>query len=176
MKREDVLTILENAELDNDAKITQILNLRGEEIKGKNTRISELEGTVSQKEAEYAALTEKYKDFDAILQERDSLVAEKAEKAFKERFNNVLGNNKPKNTYTRDGLENAFREEIAKEENAGKTDAEIFKTIIGGHEAECFEGNVSINMPKANPDVEAPTEIGAYLDKVYGNNPHYNKK
>lgn len=175
MTREDVLAILENAELDNESKINQILNLRGAEIKGKDERITELKGAVSQKDADYTALKEKYKDYDAILQERDTLVAEKAEKAFQERFNSVLGNNKPKNTFTRDGLINAFREEVAKEENAEKTDADIFKTIIGGHEKEYFEGNVIINMPKANPDVETPNELGAYLDKVYGNNPHYNK-
>lgn len=175
MKREDVLAILENQELDNDARVTQILNMRGDEIKGKNDRIKELEGVVTQKDTDYTALTEKYKDYDAILQERDTLVAEKAENAFQERFKNVLGNSKPKNTYTREGLENAFRAEVAKEENAEKTDADIFQTIVGGKEAELFEGTVTVNMTPTNPDVKPLTETQAYLDSVYGNNPYYKK-
>ena len=175
MKREDVLAILENQELDNDARVTQILNMRGDEIKGKNDRIKELEGVVTQKDTDYTALTEKYKDYDAILQERDTLVAEKAENAFQERFKNVLGNSKPKNTYTREGLENAFRAEVAKEENAEKTDADIFKTIVDGKEAELFEGTVTVNMTPTNPDVKPLTETKAYLDSVYANNPYYKK-
>lgn len=175
MKREDVLAILENQELDNDARVTQILNMRGDEIKGKNDRIKELEGVVTQKDTDYTALTEKYKDYDAILQERDTLVAEKAENAFQERFKNVLGNSKPKNTYTREGLENAFRAEVAKEENAEKTDADIFQTIVGGKEAELFEGTVTVNMTPTNPDVKPLTETQAYLDTVYANNPYYKK-
>ena len=173
MKREDVLAILDNQELDNDARVTQILNMRGDEIKGKNDRIRELEGLVSQKDTDIATFTEKYKDYDAILQERDTLVAEKAENAFQDRFNAVLGANKPKNTFTRDGLVNAFRTEIAKEENAEKPDADIFKTIIDGHEAEYFEGKVTVNMTPINPDVTPPTETQAYLDKMYAGNPYY---
>ena len=175
MKREDVLAILDNQELDNDARVTQILNMRGDEIKGKNDRIKELEGMVSQRDTDYTKITEKYKDYDAILQERDNLKAEKAENAFQDRFKAVLGENKPKNTFTRDGLVNAFRAEVAKEENAEKTDADIFKTIIDGHEAEYFDGKVTVNMTPSNPDVTPPTETQAFLDKVYGNNPYYKK-
>lgn len=173
MKREDVLAILENQELDNDARVTQILNMRGDEIKGKNDRIKELEGVVTQKDTDYTTLTEKYKDYDAILQERDNLVAEKAENALKSRFSSVLGDRKPKNTYTREGLENAFRAEVAKEENAEKTDADIFNTIVGGKETELFEGAVTVNMTPINPDVKPPTEVQAFLDNEYKDNPFY---
>lgn len=173
MKREDVLKILENPELDNDSKINQILNMRGTEMNESDTRIKNLKDTISQKETEVAQLTEKYKDYDAILQERDTLVAEKAENAFQDRFNSVLGENKPKNTFTRDGLVNAFRAEIAKEENAEKPDADIFKTIIDGHEAEYFEGKVTVSMTPHNPDVTPPTETKAFLDKMYAGNPYY---
>ena len=72
MKREDVLKILENPELDNDAKINQILNMRGAELNESNTRIKNLQDTLSQKETEVAQLTEKYKDYDTILNERNS--------------------------------------------------------------------------------------------------------
>ncbi len=173
MKREDVLNILENTELDNNAKIDQILNMRGTELNAKNTRIRELEDLVAERESSYNALTEKYKDYDTILQERDSLAAEKAEKAFLSRFDAVLGTNKPKNDFTREGLVNAFRTEAAKEENAEKTDADIFKTIIEGHEAEYFEGPVQINMSPINPDVTPPTETKAFLDEAYKGNPFY---
>ena len=173
MKREDVLKILENPELDNDAKINQILNMRGAELNESNTRIKNLQDTISQKETEVAQLTEKYKDYDTILNERNTLTEEKAEKARQERFSVVLGDNKPKNDYTREGLYNAFNVAIAKEENAGKTDAEIFTAIIDGKETALFEGKVTINMTPTNPDVTPPTETQAYLDKMYAGNPYY---
>jgi hypothetical protein len=173
MKREDVLKILENPELDNDAKINQILNMRGAELNESNTRIKNLQDTLSQKENEVAQLTEKYKDYDTILNERNTLTEEKAEKARQERFSVVLGDNKPKNDYTREGLYNAFNVAIAKEENAEKTDADIFTSIIDGKETELFEGKVTINMTPHNPDVTPPTETQAYLDKMYAGNPYY---
>ena len=176
MKREDVLKILENHELDNDAKIDQILNMRGAEMNESETRMKNLQDTLSQKENEVAQLTDKYKDYDTILNERNTLVEEKAEKARQERFSVVLGENKPKNDYTRQGLYNAFNAAIANEENAEKTDADIFKSIVDGKETELFEGKFTINMPPANPDVTPPTETQAFLDKEYAGNPFYKKQ
>lgn len=176
MKREDVLNILENPELDNDAKINQILNMRGAELNESNTRIKNLQDTLTQKETEVAQLTEKYKDYDTILNERNALTEEKAEKARQERFSVVLGENKPKNDYTREGLYNAFNAAIAKEENAEKTDADIFTSIIDGKEKELFEGKVTVNMTPINPDVKTPTDTEAYLDSVYSGNPFYKKQ
>ena len=176
MKREDVLKILENPELDNDAKINQILNMRGAEMNESETRMKNLQDTLSQKENEVAQLTDKYKDYDTILAERNALTEEKAEKARQERFATVLGENKPKNDYTREGLYNAFNVALGKEENAEKTDADIFKSIVDGKEPELFEGKVTINMTPANPDATPPTETQAYLDKVYADNPYYKKQ
>lgn len=176
MKREDVLKILENHELDNDAKIDQILNMRGAEMNESETRMKNLQDTLSQKENEVAQLTDKYKDYDTILNERNTLVEEKAEKTRQERFSVVLGENKPKNDYTREGLYNAFNAAIANKENAEKTDADIFKSIVDGKETELFEGKVTINMTPINPDATPPTETQAYLDKVYADNPYYKKQ
>lgn len=176
MKREDVLRILENPELDNDAKINQILNMRGTEMLETDTRIKNLQDTLTQKENEVAQLTDRYKDYDTILNERNTLAEEKAEKARQERFSVVLGDNKPKNDYTREGLYNAFNTAIAKEENAEKTDADIFTSIIDGKETELFEGKVTINMTPTNPDVTPPTETQAYLNKMYAGNPYYKQQ
>lgn len=176
MKREDVLKILENPELDNDAKINQILNMRGAEMIASDNRIKNLEDTLSQKEQEHNELTERYKDYDTILNERNTLVEEKAEKARQERFSVVLGENKPKNDYTREGLYNAFNAAIANKENAEKTDADIFKSIVDGKETELFEGKVTINMTPINPDVTPPTDTQAFLDKEYAGNPFYKKQ
>lgn len=175
MKREDVQKILENAELDMDSKIDSILNARGVEINTKNTRIKELEGLLSERDTSIADMTERYKDFDAILTERDALKSEKADRDLKDRFTAALGDKKPKNTFTRDGLESAFKSEIAKEENAEKEDADIFATIIEGHEAEYFDGTAPFKMAGSNPNVKTPTDTEAYLDKMYANNPFYKK-
>ncbi len=176
MKREDVLKILENTELDNDSKVSQILDMRSTELNASNTRIKTLEDTLSQREREHNELTERYKDYDTILNERNTLAEEKAEKARQERFSVVLGENKPKNNYTREGLYNAFIAALVNEENAEKTDADIFTSIIGGKENELFEGKVTVNMTPVNPGVTPPTETQAYLDKVYADNPFYKKQ
>lgn len=176
MKREDVLAILENTELDNAAKLQGILDMNGADVNGKNKRIKELEEAATGRKTAWEAERAKYQDYDTILKERDALKAEKEEKAFEERFSTVLGENKPKNDFTRKGLIDLFRTEIAKKENQGKEDSDIFGTIVKGHEAEYFESKLRLNMTPANPNIKKPTTTEAYLDEMYKDNPWYAKK
>ena len=175
MKREDILAILEDAESDNSAKMQKILDMHGTDLTAKNATIRTLEEAAKTHADAIEAERAKYKDYDAIVQERDALKAEKDTRAFAERFNTVLGNNKPKNDFTKDGLINLFREATAKPENEGKKDDEIFAKIIEGREKELFDAPVRFTMTPTNPAIKTPSETQAYLDEIYAKNPFYKK-
>jgi hypothetical protein len=175
MKREDILAILENAELDNSARLQKILDLNGNDINAKNQRIKTLEDAAATHAAELEAERGKYKDYDSIVQERNTLKAEKERKAFEDRFTSVLGNNKPKNEFTKKGLIDLFESELAKPENAEKKDSEIFEGMIKGKEKEFFEANVRLNMSHTNPSIKRPENTEAFLDEMYKDNPYYKK-
>jgi hypothetical protein len=175
MKREDILAILEDAETDNSAKMQKILDMHGTDLTAKNATIKTLEEAAKTHAEAIGAERAKYKDYDAILKERDTLKAEKDARAFEERFTTVLGNHKPKNDFTKDGLINRFREETAKPENEGKKDSEIFAKIIEGKEKDYFDSPVRFTMTPSNPSIKPPTDTESYLDEVYKNNPYYKK-
>jgi flagellar basal body rod protein FlgC len=175
MKRNEVLAILENAELDNSAKLQQILDLNGASITARDQRIKALEEAAAGHSATLDAEREKYKDYDAILQERDKLKAEKEEKEFEGRFLQAMGKNKPKNDFTKKGLIDLFRSETQKAENQGKQDADIFAAMVKGKEAEYFDSPVRLSMTPTNPAIQTPTSTEAYLDAMYEKNPYYKK-
>ena len=67
----------------------------------------------------------------------------------------------------------AFKTAISDEANKEKKDADIWAGIVGGKEAELFDG-VSIQMHGVNTQISAQTdEIKAYMDEAYKNNPFY---
>lgn len=176
MKREDVLAILENAELDNSAKLQSILDLNGADINAKNQKIKTLEDAAANHAAELEAERGKYKDYDTVLQERDALKAAKEEKEFEDRFSAALGDQKPKNEFTRKGLIDQFRSELQKEENKDKNDTQIFSDMVKGKETEYFERSVRLNMSPINPSIKNADTPAAYLDELYKDNPYYKKQ
>lgn len=165
MKREEIDSILKNEELDNSGKINAILNLRGSEVNAENKRYTELE----------TKYNDAFKDYDAVLQERDTLRAEKADRAMSDRFTAVVGGKKFVNTFTADGVKKAFSDALALPENEGKTDEEIYKSLSDGKEAEWYESPVRVRMTPAAGKVDAPNQREAYLDEKYANNPFYKK-
>lgn len=173
MKREDVLTILENQELDAAGKLQAIMDINGADVNAKNARIRELEEQAATHATELTTERERYKDYDAIMQERDTLLREKEDRAYSDRFVAVLGKNTPKNDFTRKGMEELFRAEIAKEENKGKEDADIFKAMTEGKEKEWFDNPIRLDMAPTNPDAKVPTSTEAYIHEMYKDNPFY---
>lgn len=185
MKSEDLRKLLDNAELTTDQKVAEIHRLNGIDIateRGKYSDYDDLKANAS-KYSDYdsikmdrdrlKATADQYKDYDAIVKERDELVAERDTRLFTERFEKALGTAKPKNDFTKQGLVDLFRAEVGKDENKGKEDAEIFSAIVKGHETEYFDSPVSFRMAPINPQAKAPTEIQAFLDAEYKNNPFY---
>lgn len=174
MKREDVLTILENQELDSAAKLQAIMDMNGTDVNAKNARIRELEAQATNHATELTTERERYKDYDAILQERDTLLKEKQDRAYTDRFNAVLGKNTPKNDFTRKGMEALFRDELAKEENQGKEDVDIFNAMTEGKEKEWFDNPIQLNMAPINPNAKTPNKTEDYIHNMYKDNPFYN--
>lgn len=171
MKREEIDSILKNAELDDSGKIDAILNLRGAEVNAANKRYTDLETRYN----EAATKLEDFKDYDAVLQERDTLRAEKAERVMSDRFAAVVGNKKFLNTYTADGVRKAFSDAVALPENEGKTDAEIFAKLEEGKGPEWYGSSVQFSMTPSAGHIETPNDAEDYVSAKHENNPWYGK-
>ena len=171
MKREKIDQILNNADLDNAAKIDAILNIRGEEVNAHNARYKQLEDDYNA----LVASSEAHKDYDAIKAEVETLRAEKADRAMSDRFNAVVGGKKFLNTYTADGVKKAFVDALALEENKGKTDAEIFAKLEEGKGPEWYGSSVRFSMTPSAGHIETPNNAEDYVSAKHENNPWYGK-
>ena len=171
MKREEIDQILNNADLDNAAKIDAILNIRGTEVNAHNARYKQLEDAHNA----LVASSEAHKDYDAIKAEVETLRAEKADRAMSDRFNAVVGGKKFLNTYTAEGVKKAFVDALALEENKGKTDADVFAVLEKDHESEWYGSSVTVRMTPGAGRINAPGSIDSFLDEKYANNPFYKK-
>ena len=169
LNRKTITDILNNADLDDPGKVDAILNARGEEISAANARYTALEQQYNDAVAAGAAR----QDYDAVVQERDTLRAEKADREMTDRFNAVVGTNKFKNTFTADGVRKLFADAVALPENEGKTDADIFASISKDKEAEWYESTVHVSMTPSAGRIVPPDGAKAYVESEFKNNPWY---
>lgn len=91
----------------------------------------ELEGLKGQIQSNSDDAAQKVKDLQDKLDEiarQDALRA--AEASLNERFDAVRGNNAFLNTFTENGVKSAFRDAVSASENVGKSDAEIYSSVI----------------------------------------------
>lgn len=171
MNRKEIEAILNESDTDIGGKVTKILNLRGEAMESDKKRYEELESKYNTAVADM----DKFKDYDAVLKERDDLRAEKADRAMTDRFNAVVGDRKFVNTFTAEGVRKAFVDATAKPEYEGKTDEEIYTAISDGKEAEWYQGTVRVNMTPSAGRVNLPDPGQAYLDEKYATSKFYEK-
>lgn len=190
MERAVIKSILANAELSDDAKLEQIMNLNGADITREKDTAKQIKADLEAANSKLAGFSDydrikteldaeraknaAYADHDAIVAERDALKAEKEERIFDDRFDKVMGSNKFKNDFTRDGVKKMFRDELSKEENKEKKDDEILKSLVTGHETEYFDSPVKLNMTPHNPGAKAPNEIDEIIATKYKDNPWIN--
>ncbi|MBR2906818.1 MAG: hypothetical protein IKC26_02080 [Clostridia bacterium] len=184
MKRDDIRNILNNADLDLEAKIDAVLNMRGSELgelENARSTIRELEAARSQIDAltkqngELQGTVDSHKDYDDMKNELSILRTEKSDREMTDRFTAVVGTNKFKNTFTSDGVKKAFVDAVALEENQGKTDEEIYKAISEGKESEWYESPYRVSMTPSAGRVDVPTSEDAYFEEKYGKNPFFKK-
>lgn len=177
MKREELLAIINDSEKTAEEKRDAIMALNGADITRERDKAAKLEERITSLEGDIVTANEaagKHSDYDAVVKERDELLAEKADRGMQDRFAAVLGGQKPKNEYTKAGLYAAFKEALASEESKDKTDADILAGIVGDKSGELFENPVRISMSGVNPNVNAGTDdVKAYMDEMYKNNPFY---
>lgn len=168
MKRSEIEAILNNAELDNAARLDQIMSIHGVDANTWNQDRANL--TRERDEARQAGNA--HSDYEQVVKERDELRAYKAEREIGDRFTAVVSGAKFKNAYTEKGVLGDFVNAIGDEKNKGRTDEDIFGEIVKGHESEYFEGRHQIMMPK--PQSQQPrSDLQAYLDEKYKDNPWY---
>lgn len=178
MKREEILAIINDAEKSAEEKRDAIMELNGADITRERGKAAKLEERITALENDVATAAEnagKYADHDALVKERDELIAEKTERGMQDRFAKALGDNKPRNEYTKAGLFAAFRDALASKDNKGKTDADVLSNIIGDKSEDLFDTPVKVNMTGVNPKVTAGSDdLKAYMDEMYKNSPFYN--
>lgn len=96
------------------------------------------------------ALKGKIADLEKVIADRDA--AEKAaaeEAAFAERFNTVSNGKQFINDFTKNGMAAEFKDALAKEENKGKGDAEIFAAMIKDRDGIFVNPNAPQQIPGA---------------------------
>lgn len=169
MKREEVLSILTNSELDENGKLEQIMGLHGAGIESVKIKYENLEKTINDARATY----ESRNDYDDLKNQRDALLAEKNDRLFTDRFTAAVGENKFKNSFTFEGVKQLFKEASENPENKDKTDSEIFKIITEGKENEYFENPVKISMTPSVGKISVPSSEKAFLDEKFKDSPWY---
>lgn len=91
------------------------------------TTIADLKNTVGDTEG----LKSKIATLEKVISDRDAAEAAAAEQAaLMTRFDTVAGDKKFINDFTRNGIIAEFKDALAKDENKGKGDADIFAAVV----------------------------------------------
>lgn len=172
MKRDEVKNIFPDA---TDDQINSVLNLYG-------TSVGALRGQLTTITDELTTLKGKG-DIDALITDRDSWKAKaegyeaEAAKAAREtelkgRFATAHGGKKFVNSYTEEGLLGAFKSEIEKPENQGKSDADIYGEITKDRTDLYANERRASDIPGVGR-AEPPTNAESYIAEKYQKNPFY---
>jgi hypothetical protein len=158
-------------------QVSSVFSERGKEITTDKEELDKFKADLKEKDSSIADLNEKIKTFDgtdATLKDLQSKVAdyekveterkEKEQQAqinadFKNRFTNVLGEQKFKNIDSENGRFGAFKEALSKEEYKGKGDSDIFAEIT--KDMDCFVNpqQAQITMPSGGGSPQGATDL-----------------
>ncbi len=182
MTREDIAKIFAEA---TDEQINAILNINSNDIgkaKGDAKKLKEDLDTAKASIAELeknkgdtAALQKIIDEYKAADEKRKAdEAAAQVRAALETRFNGVLGERTFANDYTRNGIFSEFEKAVGADENKGKSDKEIFDSLVNDDKG--VKPGIFANM---NPSGQmrgmggTPSGDQAYLDDFYKNNPFY---
>lgn len=152
--------------LDDEA-INKILAENGRDIEAEKAKTSalqkdldaekeartKLEDEIGElKKADPEKLQKTIDDLEKQIRERAE-VDEKAlkDKAFADRFSAVTGDKKFINDFTQKGVLDEFKTALESKENQGKSDKEIFETLIKDREGIFLSSNPPADVPGAEP-------------------------
>ena len=156
-----------------DEQVSSVMAANGEDITREQAKaetqkkgFDELNEQFTKYKTEAEAKIAGFADHDQIVKERDELLAYKTKTENENRFNAVLGNNKPLNDFTREGLFGQFVAATADPANKGKTDADLFGAIIKDKERDYFGTGVTVRVP-SNSDNHEVSEMDDYIARNY---------
>lgn len=172
MKRDEIKAIFPDA---TDDQITRTLNLYGTSVGDLRTQL----GTAT---ADLEALRGKG-DIDAIIKDRDTwkekaevyeadVRTKAAEAELSKRFAGAHGGKKFVNSYTEQGLLGEFKAEIAKPENQGKADADIYSALTKDRTDLYLNERQNPGIPGAGV-VTPPKDATSYIADKYKDNPFF---
>ena len=149
MTRDEIRGIIEGI---SDEQLKKILDINSRDVGKAKGSFSELQKAFEDAEAENALIKDKLSGFEnaqceaekmkneidrlqkVIEESEKSREAEKAEADLAKRFGTATEGKEFVNKYTQNGLFAEFRAAVAEEKNTGKSDAEIYSSLIEGRE------------------------------------------
>ena len=149
MTRDEIRGIIEGI---SDEQLKKILDINSHDVGKAKNLAAELQKALEAAEAESAEVKEKLSLLETVQCEADEMKnevvrlqkvideaektqqREKAEAELEKRFNAANGGKEFVNMFTKNGVFNEFCTAAAAEENAGKSDAEIYSSLICGKE------------------------------------------
>ena len=154
-KEKDKLQSIQE-KLEEQSQIRTDLEAQIKGLKEKQGNTDELQRKISELEQQIYA-----------RQEADKKAQE--EKVFSERFARVVGDSKFLNEYTEQGIFDEFKKVISESENAGKSDVDIYKTIVSDRDGIFRNDHQPADIPGINPKSEVSSKIGeAEVRKIMG--------
>lgn len=140
MTREDLRKVFENA---TDEQISQVLDINSADI-GRAKK--KLEDNIAGLTAELTSVSDKLKAYDGVdldalrqqlaayeqaeQQRKQEAQQQEHERLLHERFDKLNGDRQYINEFTKNGVYGMFKAELDKQENQGKSDAEIYGALV----------------------------------------------
>lgn len=149
MTRDEIRGIVEGI---SDEQLKRILDINSLDVGRAKNSVTELQKALEEAETENAQIKERLSAFESTQCEAEEMKneierlqkvieeteqnqqQEKAEADLAKRFNTAAEGRAFVNKFTQDGLFAEFRTAVMAEENAGKSDAEIYGGLVSGRE------------------------------------------
>lgn len=159
MTREDLRKVFENA---TDEQISQVLDINSADI-GRAKK--KLEDNIAGLTAELTSVSDKLKAYDGVdldalrqqlaayeqveQQRKQEAQQQEHERLLHERFDKLNGDRQYINEFTKNGVYGMFKAELDKQENQGKSDAEIYGALVKDKDGIFANPNAPQAIPPA---------------------------
>lgn len=161
MTREELRGILPDI---SDEHLKKILDINSADIGKAKKDYSDLSTQLTNARTTIDRLNEAKGDYDDIKrqlddyriaeqQRKDAAVQAQKDAAVQARFDKLNGERKYLNDFTKQGIFGEFKFEIEKDENVGKSDTDIFESIVKDREGIFASPYTPVNIPGVNPNI-----------------------
>lgn len=161
MTREELREILPDI---SDEHLKKILDINSADIGKAKKDYTDLSTQLEDARTTIRQLNDAKGDYDDIKrqlgeyqtaeqQRRDAAVQAQKDAAVRTRFDKLSGERKYLNDFTKQGIFGEFKSAIEKEENVGKSDSDIFESIVKDREGIFASPYIPVNIPGVNPNI-----------------------